>query len=135
MKTYIGIKVNSELEYLTVAELVAIKLGIKNNLYIPVFKSGYCWILYGVEEKKLFHSDEAGFYSYSEETICVDSKAKTVDEFIKFVNDCKNPKIKIELNKEYTAEITADKVVVGCQTFEADTILEVTEAIKKLRNK
>jgi hypothetical protein len=39
----------------------------------------------------------------------------------------------IKLNKDYVANITADVVKVGCQTIDADTVLEVAEAIKKLR--
>lgn len=41
--------------------------------------------------------------------------------------------IEIKLNKDYIASVTANVVQVGCQTIDADTVLEVAEAIKKLR--
>jgi hypothetical protein len=41
--------------------------------------------------------------------------------------------VKIRLNGSYHAEVSKDKVVVGCQTFEADRVLEVAEKINELR--
>jgi hypothetical protein len=119
------------MEYLTCAELIALKLGIENWLTVGgAFDIGYKWILYGVEENRLYHTDSVVLGSECE---FVSSGAKTVDEFIKFIKSFKNAEVSIQLNKHYSAKVTADKVVVDCQTFDASKILEVAETIKKLQ--
>jgi hypothetical protein len=40
----------------------------------------------------------------------------------------------LQLNDEYSAEITLTEVKVGCQTFPHDKILELAEQIKKLKS-
>lgn len=37
------------------------------------------------------------------------------------------------LNDKYLAEVTKDKVTVGCQTFDANKVLELADKIKELR--
>ena len=41
--------------------------------------------------------------------------------------------IKIGLNSDYEAIVTENEVIVGCQKFTHDKILEVAEAIKKIK--
>jgi hypothetical protein len=131
MKTYIAFKVNSQLEYSACAELIALKLEIVNTLTgQKAFDIGYKWILYGIEENWLYHAQNSMVGSEGE---FVDSGAKTVDEFIKFIKSFKNAEVTIQLNKHYSAKVTADKVVVDCQTFDASKIIEVAETIKKLQ--
>jgi len=43
--------------------------------------------------------------------------------------------IKIELNSEYEAEVTKDKVVVGCQEFTFEKVKELYEAVQKQQSK
>ena len=43
--------------------------------------------------------------------------------------------ITIKLNDSYMAEISAENVKVGCQTFDGDVIIAVAAAVEKLRKK
>ena len=41
--------------------------------------------------------------------------------------------IEVELNKDYTAEVYPDKIVVGCQTFSMETFEELRAAVDKIK--
>jgi hypothetical protein len=43
--------------------------------------------------------------------------------------------IEVKLNDKYTAEVTSDKVTVGCQTFTHETILNLAKAVEEIQNK
>ena len=43
--------------------------------------------------------------------------------------------IKIQLNSDYEAIVTEKEVIVGCQKFTHDKILEVASAIKEIKRK
>jgi hypothetical protein len=46
----------------------------------------------------------------------------------------KPSKVKVVLNSQYTAEVSKDSIVVGCQTFPIEILDELIEARNKLKN-
>jgi hypothetical protein len=56
----------------------------------------------------------------------------TLDALLKELSP--KPDITIELNSEYKAIVSADKVKVGCQTFPISKVAEILKAAESLRD-
>lgn len=70
-------------------------------------------------------------------TIPLSSSSHIILDDLKF-NTCSKKEfdgfgaIKVELNSEYTAIVSKDKIVVGCQTFSVDIVKDLVKALEEL---
>jgi len=54
-------------------------------------------------------------------------------EWVEFASD--SDVVKIQLNSDYTAEVSKDGIKVGCQTFPLEVVKQLAAAVKKVSKK
>ncbi len=58
----------------------------------------------------------------------------TLDEVLTLISTPVKPtNVEVKLNDEYTAVVTKDTIVVGCQTFPISALTALNEAVNKLK--
>jgi hypothetical protein len=76
--------------------------------------------------------DEKGLFQQSITTRFPTSK-DLVDILIEMLVDRQPSYVSVELNKDYTADVYKDRVVVGCQTVDINVWQRVLDAAKELK--
>ena len=101
-----------------------------------LFNKGYSWR--NNNEQVIQFTNSKYLYPWHDKAICHSNQGNNeyiklnIDEFIKWSNTDELPCLSIKINQDYTALITKDKIMVGCQTIPKEMALKLANEVIRI---